>query len=217
MRKDKYLAANERDLPDEAVREIKLWEKEHSRSVLSSDTGQKALAKLFWKGADPLEILRLLEAYCQSPMGPIKEEIPYGRRARNLSGRLANDLAELRSLEISVSQSCFDEVTRISGLLLDYWRESKTALTPRGSQAVFLVAAAKFVKAATGKPHYPEIALIVKAFRCGKKLDSNTISKNVINFDARGEVPYMDYPDVEYLANRLKRKWSRLLKKNPKR
>jgi hypothetical protein len=217
MKKNHYPKANEPDLPEEVIREIKLWEKKNSRPVLNHPGARQALAKLFREGCYLLEILDHLEHYCQCPLGPIKEELGYGRQARKLSKHLVNDFEELRLLKIPVTQSCLDEGAQISELLLDFWRESKTALTPRGAQAVFLVAAAKFIKAATGKEHYPEIEMVIHALRPGKKLDPNTISKNVINFDARGEVPYMDDSDIKYLANRLKKKQSHLRKKNPKR
>jgi hypothetical protein len=176
-------------LPDSAERKIRAWEESTGVSVLSDTQARAALATLFCKQCDPLMVLELLRRFSglgidfASLRKRMKQIL---KRVEKLGRRLKEDAKEVRAVEqfLKLGVDFPDEMDEFSQYLVDiYPSEVKSTVLSRGSglQAE-LVDLVRLVEMATGRPHYREIAELLRAID-GKTPSEDDLRKKVENFE----------------------------------
>jgi hypothetical protein len=220
-----------RELPTQVREAVACWEREHQKRVLGMAHAENALATLFWEGCDPIDVLDLLNLYCQPRNSPDFRKNPeeIERRVAKSARRLFADAEELKAVNWHPGgvdpklPSCMKKAAEHLQSCYESWM-GRQPILPRGMVVGYLESAVRLVERITSAPHYPELSCLAEHLRPpesgGHKLcvDAVHLQKNVKNFRRRGQCLYLSDEDVQTRIMWARKKWDKLrrsLQKQP--
>jgi hypothetical protein len=142
------------------------------------------------------------------------------KRVNRLSRRLEEDAKEIRAVDqfLKLGFDFPDEMEHCAEYLKgSYTEEVKSTVLSRGSglQAE-LVDAVQLVRMATGRPHYPELAELIRVLS-GKPTGEDDLRKTVSNFGESFYRGSRSPKQIQSLVERGNVKWGKLRKTLQKR
>ena len=206
---------NPKPIPEEVQRAIAKWEKSKRVSVLSDKIAAAALAQLFWCGCDPLTVLSLLANFAGVGinLGHLRKRMKsFLKRVTALSRRLEEDAKEVRAVDkfLRLELEFPDEMQRFSSYIKEFYTEEvrSTVLSRGTGLQAELVDAVQLVRTVTGRPHYAELAELVRVLS-NKPIGEDNLRKQVDAFSTRLYGP-RGPRQIQRLAEYGNAKWNTL-------